>query len=84
MKWFRLFIIVLVLHPHMIYANDEVKSISPRKGIQQDFFLIRPAGKPVVAVILFAGSGGNIHVKDREPNWGNGEFSRPKPKPVCR
>jgi hypothetical protein len=38
--------------------TGEVRTIPTRPGVTQSFLLVRPAGRPVASVVLFAGGNG--------------------------
>ena len=45
-------------------AEEEVVRIPTRDGVTQSFVILRPAGAPVASVILFAGGGGKLKIRD--------------------
>lgn len=50
-------------------------SINTPRGVKQSFILIKPAGKPVASVILFAGGHGALGLKSGSAmRWGAGNF----------
>jgi predicted alpha/beta-hydrolase family hydrolase len=46
-------------------AAEDVRTIPTRPGVTQSFLLVRPAGPPTAAVILFAGGNGLVQVGAR-------------------
>ena len=45
-------------------AEEEVVKIPTRDGVTQSFVILRPAGTPAASVILFAGGGGKLKIRD--------------------
>jgi predicted alpha/beta-hydrolase family hydrolase len=49
-----------VLSAGLADAANDVRTIPSRTGVTQSFILVRPAGPPVAAVVLFAGGNGAL------------------------
>jgi pimeloyl-ACP methyl ester carboxylesterase len=41
-------------------AAEELRTVSTRRGVTQSFLLLRPSGRPVASVVLFAGGDGDL------------------------
>lgn len=78
MHWTFVFIILICIScaacPIANAADIKLESLKTPRGITQKFILIVPE-KPVAAVILFAGGGGALGLKNAtEMNWGRNNF----------
>jgi len=67
-------VLLLILNAPCLSALEELKTIPTRPGVTQAFLLIRPAGKPVSSVVLFAGGNGRLRLSAQGVEWGEGNF----------
>lgn len=75
----RLVVALALLGAALVGATDrapgeELVTVATRPGVTQSFLLVRPADRPVAAVILFAGGHGNLALSAAGIGWGQGNF----------